>query len=470
MQKKPKQNNYSLAILLTLIGGAAIALTFFLLHCFELPSGAASWLIDLIIGFHGVEFVGRLISGNGYFFQFIDRLTDSTTLVDKIQGKSAKRSMLDIIRQEPATFIGLGLGLVVGVVIFALTVAYHLTLVKHLISVGKWAAIAIGSIFTISTYAGLGNRLGASIDIIKNAIQNKSEKPNTNINYAISVCAGVAIGMVFAFTILGLTIASAGISLPLVFTALGTISTFASSAGYIGRVFDFGLGDKTLISFKPSQFKADLTRERIGTAIGVSLGIALGLTLILAGVATLPFFGFGAAKLVAGVLLFTSCISTCGGLGNRMGHFFDRVHFEKKALSTPQKTSQETQSLPAQDPKPQLGVTLTPTLSYRKDSGATLSNPHPNPSPSTKYALGEGPLRSSYSRVFEGLGVNPGTAGGTTLNAVRPSAKAAMQDRPDTHPTPIQPRVLRPNLNTVPASIVTGEATTNAPRRRSASL
>src|SRR5688572_17354166 len=104
MKANEKQNNYSLAIILSLLGGAALFLSLhFLFHAFGLPTGAANWLIDLMMSYHGVDFVGKIISGNGYVFQLVDRITNGATLVDKLRGRPNEGKMLDRIKAEPAT-------------------------------------------------------------------------------------------------------------------------------------------------------------------------------------------------------------------------------------------------------------------------------------------------------------------------------------------------------------------------------
>jgi hypothetical protein len=462
MKANEKQNNYSLAIILSLLGGAALFLSLhFLFHAFGLPTGAANWLIDLIMSYNGVDFVGKIISGNGYVFQLVDRITNGTTLIDKLRGRPNESKTFDRIKAEPATFIGLALGLVAGGVIFTLICVYQLTPLRNLVKFTQGLGKVLSCLWQLSTYGGLGNRLGAAIDVLRGAAKNKTDgEKNNNINYALGVLFGLGVGIALAIVL----ICTNGTALPFLLGAFGAVSSSASASGYIGRMFDFILGDQNIISFfRAKIYSTTTSRERIGTTIGLAIGVTLGIILIAAGAATLPFFGLGTGKLLAGILLLTTCISSGGGLGNRLGHFFDRVG-STEAPQSPEVVAEvrsQTDIVKRLNSNPLAECNVPFSPHPNPLAGCNVpSSPHPNPSPN-QGAIGRGAFKERGASKEREV---------STESAAHPWDTVLTRDTPDTPPTPIQPRPKHLSLRLVPTNTVTTAAEPSARRPRSASL
>lgn len=281
-----------------------------------------------------------------------------------------------------AQFIGNTIGIVLSVVLTILCAALHAAAALPFVQT-FYQVIATGLLFimTVSALSGLFGRMGRFIDFclrakrqqgkrlhsaladkIQYAIFNKVKGffRHRDINYSLSIVGGLIFGAVFSVIILatvGITSAmTLGGAIPLWLTAtvfvLGMVSAGASAAGYIGRCFDFLLGKRTIINaikdmlgrknklsneayhlLKPvSQNKAiqqsirnRINSESIGTVIGVVLGTVAAVILIATGIATLPLFGLGLPKVLAGFAVLAFSISGFGGLGNRLGHAIDKL-------------------------------------------------------------------------------------------------------------------------------------------------
>jgi hypothetical protein len=311
MQIKTGNNNYSLSTLLTFVGGAGLAIALLLLNYFSLPPMGAQWLFDLIMAYQTFALVGGLVSGNGYFFQWIDRLTKETTLWNRLRHRHYDGTVKSHLKAELSTFIGLSLGLIAGIGIISYTIAKRVPIVNSFVSA---MGAVINVIRSISTYGGLGNRVGQMIDNYKRGLFKKDAQ---NPTYTFGISAGLLIGVLLTALIV---IHSGGVALPLViFSCVAAFSTSASAMGYLGRVGDFMLGHSNIASLKKAA-----NHERVLTTVGMVVGLTVGIILVAAGAATLPIFGLGSFKLTAGILLIGTCISAFSGLGNRVGFLLDR--------------------------------------------------------------------------------------------------------------------------------------------------
>lgn len=375
-QPENKQDNYSLSIISMLLSGAALLIFLFIMHLYSVPTEIAEWALDAVIAFESIAFVSNLVSGNGYFFQLFDKLFHNTTLWQRVLEKTRKKSneeheqklsFWQRVKPQLATTIGLTVGIVGAVVTTTFQVVKHAPVIGFLAHAGKFI-IDVGRLFfDMSSCGGLGNRIGRVIDLVrKPEVITKKHLRTKNINYAVAIFFGILIGIALAVII----IHTGGAALPVAVAAISALSSSASASGYIGRVCDTSLGKRTIIhaakdfflhkvlrrpmpeNQKVSTIGQRMNREAIGTTIGVGVGIALGIILIVAGVATLPFFGFGSIKIVAGALLLSACVSTCGGLGNRIGYFWDKLRAKKKvavaAVAAPE--NEEVQSIPPNVP------------------------------------------------------------------------------------------------------------------------
>lgn len=328
---KQKHTNYSLAILAS-AGMGSLLFSFALgMHDVNLSSTLSCWLL----GLESTLLTSQAVSGNGYFSQFIDKISGEGTLVELKSLFGQKNSFSKRLTKrlkslfQDYTFIGLGLGLLSAIAITVIQFLLHsFAPFTGYFSFLREPMLLIGN---MSSNGGLGNRLGR-------AAKNLKEKEQKDKNYAYSIVCGVLGGLVLTAVTLGAHFVTGGI-LPLVLTGVSLIGGSASAAGYLGRVCDFICQHRPVHQVikeklcdkenKGTQLKLNKSRENILTSIGVVLGIALGIGLICAGIMTLPLFGIGLPKTLAGICLLSTCISGLGGLGNRIGHALDKKGLTK---------------------------------------------------------------------------------------------------------------------------------------------
>lgn len=405
-----RYNNYSLAIAMSVLAGIGVTLA--LLLTTHLTDGAMpEWLYQLLCAIFGLISVSQIVSGAGYTFTGADILTnedftgielleDATNAVTK---KSSFRRILNFMSKRKSEFVGLVLGF-----LFALTLTIILV-VKKAADIFAIAFPVVGVIASllqnISMVSGLCSRLGRCVDYLRANVSRPALFRGENVNYVLSVLVGVVIGVVIASVFLGVagvtSVMTAGGALPLWFGGavfvLATVSTCASASGYIGRVFDFFLGKRTITMSKEGD-DGDIknrakSAEKVGTLVGVSFGIILGVTLIATGLSTVPFMGLGLPVAAAGVIVMMVCISGMGGLGNRLGFMIDKFRklksdaehvaskVEPTSTSEP-KSSEEAQPLLSQksNKRRRIRLTFTPVKgdadddSNDFDSGRRASN------------------------------------------------------------------------------------------------
>lgn len=351
-----RHNNYTLSILLATLLGSGIILTALLLHLISLGV-FPEWIASFVDVTFALFFISRNVSGVSYIANLFDQLTNGTTVVHlfyqkflfKPKNKLSKNPTIspsptagdntkENAHEKPGkgqilgNLFGFAQGMVVAILGITLRAAIQ-TVFTH--SLGE----AIYFIATTSNFSGLFNRLGRCVDYAGNNTFSTILR-GPEVNYVGGVLGGAIAGVVLGCVILavvGVTSAmSFGAAAPLwvgacIFMAT-TISTGASAGGYIGRCCDFFLGERTVAGLVQDKIKGRSSTssiskrancERVGTLIGIGIGVTLGIVLILAGVATLPFFGLGLPKLFAGIVLVTACVSQGGGLGNRIGRAID---------------------------------------------------------------------------------------------------------------------------------------------------
>jgi len=370
--QKRRYNNYSLSIILSVLAGLILSLV--LIFTAHLASGALpEWLYQLIFS---LLCISQVVSGTGYSFTGFDILFNEKTIF-QIKKKTFKQKLSQFFKLSKKPFkkrkvelVGLILGFIVAIGVTAYLVAQNAaSIVANNIPV---IGPVIFFITNVGFISGLCSRVGRCIDYFRINPSKKEKRlasgfrkenePNVfrgeNINYVISVLIGVVIGIVLAGLFLGFagvtSVMTAGGAVPLwvgaVVFVLATISGSASAAGYIGRIFDFFLGERTLgmrfSSFYVKKSKSGVEKvktndtvwkgikrradaERVGTLIGVSIGIILGIVLITTGLAMMPFFGMGLPAAAAGVIVMISCIGGLGGLGNRIGFFIVKLQGKK---------------------------------------------------------------------------------------------------------------------------------------------
>lgn len=359
-------NNYKLSIILTFLASLGVAAAGIFFH--SLPdtfvdslNSASGWIIDVAEAVYGFFFVSRMVSGIGYVATPVDIAFNEKNVFESIfeqentlkhkqalfqRLKASIKSLRENIQKKPFEFIGLIIGFLAGISISIASGLVGVTLDPLFLMKG------IGIVFTyvasISTFSGLFSRLGRSFDFYTKQWSDKLKSKwvnQENVNYVLSVTAGIVLGVVLAGIVGGLGLLPGGQFVAAI-GLIGIVSTCASSSGYIGRLFDAGgilhaWGGLKIVDFFRTQKTEDLSNTRQikaakksesrGTAIGVSLGVTLGIVLIVAGVATLPFFGLGLPKLLAGIIIMGTCISVSGGLGNRIGNSIDKKRQIKEA-------------------------------------------------------------------------------------------------------------------------------------------
>jgi hypothetical protein len=414
-QEKSKKihDNYSSSIYFTFGISVALVILMGLVGCFATAGldNLPSWFIDLIYGF---LIVSQMVSGNGYAHILGDKLFKDKTVFIRIsrffkkQPKIADKSLTNgrddntpLLSQTPQEkpksskwqTAGLGLGAIIAITITVLfitkTIAtdkltnmplpfikgfYHLFgHIAHgstLEILSYTFSISFLLLGNLSLFCGLGNRIGRFADYCLNHSNNDFFR-HKHINYALSIAIGILAGI--ALTI-GAIFAAGGISAFMTFGAIpigfmlcavSIVSISASSAGYIGRVFDFVLGKRTiggLIKEGSCQPKIDEQKEQENalllknsptpqydtktltgrfkknplehglTLAGVLIGIAVvAILLIVTGgtatallipalIALKPIAG----SVVAQIITFAAGVSIFGGLGNRVGYALDR--------------------------------------------------------------------------------------------------------------------------------------------------
>ena len=315
------------------------------------------WLIILLYGTNITLFTSQMVSGVGYINAAIDNVvakTDSRdeettregiTLFDWMQNRRQRFSFGKNIRSafKDSQFVGIVVGVIGAIALTATMTAFHISPIH---SFGSVISTMIAFIGNVSTFAGLGNRIGAVI--------NYAAKEKKNLNYTIGITCGIIAGIILGALVVGLigttSAMTFGGAVPAwagagLFVA-SAIGTSASAGSYIGRICDLMFGsDRSLVgvirdakssestesmsdaaqaSPRPSfvkRFFGKLFKTRQGrfAIAGVVTGIVIASILIATGLATLPFLGLGLPKLAAGIFVMSLCISAFGGLGYRVG-------------------------------------------------------------------------------------------------------------------------------------------------------
>lgn len=390
-------SNYKLSIILTFLAALGIAIAGIFFHV--LPetitlglSAESQWITDFAQAVYAFFFVSRMVSGIGYVVTPADIAFNEKNVFEALSSdeekvcikkrswlqslKASLKSLVSNIQKRPFEFIGLLIGFLAGL---GISIASGLVGVKlSPLFVMKDIGVTFSYIASISTFSGLFSRLGRSFDFYKNRWADKLKSKwinQENVNYVLSVTAGIILGAVLAGVVGGLGLLPGGHFVAAI-GLIGIVSTCASSSGYVGRLFDAGGIFHAFSGLKIADFfrnKCDKTEnitntqhiklakksESRGTAIGVSVGVALGVVLIVAGVATLPFFGLGLPKLLAGIMIMGSCVSVSGGLGNRIGNAMDKKRQIKEAEV--KETAAVSDVTPVSVPTPEPVPTPTPT-------------------------------------------------------------------------------------------------------------
>ena len=338
MHKKLAQQksiSYVVSIVLSTFLAIGLVIGLSALHALNRASGS-EWLIEISLNF---LILSSIVSATGYFGKHIDNvLTNFRKKRFKVENEQSKK----IRKILQADAVGLLLGIITGISFSGFQIARHIAgdIAKMFWIIGAGMVACFSMIANISNLAGLGNRIGRVINYFQKYANSKEKIwRGKQVNYILSIIAGILLGTVISAVTLGVVgITSAmtfGGALPVWVSgglfAVSLISTCASACGYIGRCFDFALGQKTIMATVDDKtnhaesLKNRVTKENIATLIGLSLGIVVAVTLLVCGAATMPLFGLGLPKLLAGIMILSTCLSAGGGLGNRIGHACDKI-------------------------------------------------------------------------------------------------------------------------------------------------
>jgi hypothetical protein len=350
-----KLNNYSLGILLTTLAGIGFSITLLLLNGFggiDMPA----WLIELIYGSNFIFTLSQLVSGVGYINRGLDTLTNENTALDLFESNQDK-PLSGLIKRINGQFLGIVFGIGFAIAMSILMAALKVAIPGSDV-VGHTLSSIVHFIGFTASFAGFGNRLGRIFDYIaENDIRKYRFFRRAEVNYVLGATGGIIVGIVLAvvaLSVIGITSSmTLGGAIPLwlgaaLFTA-GAIGGCASAGGYIGRVFDSLLGNRTIIAAASDSLytkktiikKSGFSKESVLTIAGLAIGLTLGIILISAGALTLPMFAAGLPKIVAGFILMATCISALSGFGNRIGYMMDRftakneLEYKNNALSFP---------------------------------------------------------------------------------------------------------------------------------------
>lgn len=349
--RERRYNNYTIGIAISFLAGIGLSLA--LLLTAHLAFGTMpEWLLQLLYALFGIISVSQIVSGTGYTVTGGDIAFNRKTVVQAVKfmykKKYTGKKFVEFMQERKIEFVGLILGLAFSI---ALTVVLVVEKVGDVLDPFVKGIPVVGNIIffltNVSMISGLFSRLGRCTDYVR-ANSGPNFFRGENVNYSLAVVAGALIGILIAGLLLGLVGVTSAMSggglLPawasIILFGFNIFSTSASACGYIGRVFDFLFGDRTLLGLfrdlklgvspdptKNKGIKGRVNAERVGTLIGIGvgtifafvlIGVAIGL-----GLATIPVFGFGLPIAAASVIVLLTFISGLGGLGNRLGQWVD---------------------------------------------------------------------------------------------------------------------------------------------------
>lgn len=327
-----KHSNYTSAIISSFVVStvASIVIAFLFHHSLD---GSDSGDIGEIVIENGV-LISKTVSASGYFFRLIDILTREITLLDRIRSACSKSPLPEVEQDKAQDKYGVTAGFIVAVAASAITLStqnFFNGEISHIILKACTTIIEI-----MSSYLGLGNRIGQAA---KNLYLFQSQNRTRGINYSLAIAfGGIIIGGLFLGIAIGLHLLTGGIAMQIL-SGISLVGSSASASGYIGRLFDFSLGDQSLYHCFKNRNKTDCIKKPntsweksltwAGVAVGVVLGVAIAVAALHFGIG-IPILFFLAGALshapaaVMVVSAMTTLVSAFGGLGNRLGQFLDK--------------------------------------------------------------------------------------------------------------------------------------------------
>ena len=327
--KKKRFGWFHWGVFLSVIAAIGITAAYFMVAHLEFGG-----MLDVIYGF---VLTSQIVSGVGYVTRPFDIKHEDKIVPQQYSYGSESPQDKKERKKRLAEFIGLIIGLVfsISATIIILIMRHgskclpFFSIASHLPVIG----LVVFSVQNISNISGLFSRSGRVIDTFRNTSTWSALFKQERINYALAIIVGIIIGAALSGTMLGLGMLSCGV-LPAIFFVVSTISVCASGAGYVGRVFDFFLGNRTIFG-DPAEVK-DTFDERMNdedsmqnilTFVGLLIALAVAATLVATGGFALPFLGLGHG--VAGIAFtFATSLSSIG-IFNRIGEAIDRKRMQK---------------------------------------------------------------------------------------------------------------------------------------------
>jgi hypothetical protein len=373
-------------------------------------------------GINGLLTVCQLVSGSDYISQPLDTLFNESTIFQFFI--NPKNSWRKLKKRLNYRFLFTVIGL-------ALSLAVSITLTIYGVPPGIFPTLIL-FMQNASDFGGLFNRMGRIVDTFRNyffekpatcvaepdpefSTINEEEElglPETvaptskasffrreQINYTLGKIGGFLLGIAFftlVLTLVGITsyMPGANIIKPWLVKSLFSfrlVGVFTSAGGYLGRAFDWLLGQRTFPGALMDQLNAPATPslslkqhflnvyyrfknmgayEGIFTMVGVTLGIALGISIIVVPTLLAPF-GSGLPILLAAPFIMSRCVSGLGGLFNRLGSVIDR--FKQTLVVTPSINSENSSLLETPHTSPDIDRAL-PQIAFPSAAPLFASN------------------------------------------------------------------------------------------------
>lgn len=270
----------------------------------------SEWFLDILIV---PTFLGTLVSSAGYLGRALDAVS-----VKPSAGKA----------ERFGTCLGLAAGLLLGISLCFLRRTIPLVNTLHEL------AYIIFTLGNISSFAGLGNRIGSFID--------DNDRPNCEKRAIATVSLiGLGVGLGLFFTnnaalvcIAGVTsFFTGGVALPVILCGIIFAVSFsglcASCTDYFAKAGSYlrsgYIQDKQISTNVKEKF-----HEYQGSTFGVATGLVVSAIIISALAITQPHLFVAGLALITTTIVVTACVSVLGGLFSRVGRILDaRIAIQK---------------------------------------------------------------------------------------------------------------------------------------------
>ncbi|MGE3919906.1 MAG: hypothetical protein AB7F64_02975 [Gammaproteobacteria bacterium] len=363
-KKSSRLNAESLAIILALV--FALPLAFIHPSLVNIITYPAQFLWMFI-------WVAQTIAGGAFLARIFDFAFTQTppneylSSVKKINWNMIKSRIKNIFQNKFGEFLGFLIGLVVSIYIIDLQL--DLTLASFPMGFLTMIFFVGAAFLTLNRILGFLNRTSKLFDFGISAKKENNFWQKKEINYILSICAGLIIGALLisaVFSVLGVATAAAtvtvicgltGVPAMLIFS-LFALSTVVSATSNTGRWFDLLLGKRTLVGatkdliygeakdknerfylprsesseketfkYRFYENKYESTFVLIGVPLGYAAGVGLSVLLLTGMIATSATFAFmfGATfpAALAVPFIMCGCVGVISGFARRIGMALD---------------------------------------------------------------------------------------------------------------------------------------------------